>query len=114
MKHFILCIFFGAVLWGDPIEVTIIYGNDKPDKVSNTEYTEGMSALDLLKKVSSVETAQNGQFTFVRSIDGVQSVVGKFGWFYMINGETTHKMAQNYRLKDVLSMTWVYRVEACY
>lgn len=115
MKYFLAVIFFGlSLLRADPIEVTIIYGNDKPDKVINTEYTEGMSALDLLKKVSSVETAQNGPFTFVRSIDGVQSVVGKFGWFYMINGETTHKMAQNYRLKDALTMTWFYKVEACY
>lgn len=115
MKYFLTVIFFGLyLLRADPIEVTIIYGNDKPDKVINTEYTEGMSALDLLKKVSRVETSQSGPFTFVRSVDGVQSVVGKFGWFYMINGETTHKMAQNYILKDALTMTWVYRVEACY
>lgn len=114
MKTWLLTIILGTVLWADPIEVTIIYGNDKPDKVINTEYTEGMSALELLKKVSHVETSQSGPFTFVRSIDGVQSVVGKYGWFYMINGEATHKMAQNYSLKDVMNMIWIYRVEACY
>ncbi len=113
MKQFILFL-LTLNLWADPIEVTIIYGNEKPDKVINTEYTEGMSALELLKKVSCVETSQNGPFSFVRSVDGMQSVVGKFGWFYMINGEATHKMAQNYLLKDALTMTWVYRVEACY
>lgn len=114
MKTWLLTIILGTVLWADPIEVTIIYGNDKPDKVVNAEYAEGMSALELLEKVSRVETSQSGPFTFVRSIDGVQSVIGKYGWFYMINGEATHKMAQNYLLKDVMSMTWVYRVEACY
>jgi len=114
MKAWLLTIIFGTVLWTDPIEVTIIYGNDKPDKVINTEYTEGMSALELLKKVSTVETEQKGDFIFVRSIDGMRSVVGKFGWFYMINGEATHKMAQNYVLKDASTMTWFYKVEACY
>lgn len=114
MKQFLLTLFFAAALWGDPIEVTVIYGNGTPDKVVTTEYREGTSALELLKQVSSVVTAKNGKFTFVRSIDGVESVVGKFGWFYLINGESVHKMAENYLLKDAKSMTWVYRVEACY
>ncbi|MFY9142903.1 DUF4430 domain-containing protein [Sulfuricurvum sp.] len=114
MKIFALISFFTAALWADPIEVTIIYGNNLPDKVITTDYTEGTTALELLKKVSSVETAQKGKFTFVRSVDGVQSVVGKFGWFYLINGESVHQMAQNYILKDALTMTWVYKVEVCY
>jgi hypothetical protein len=114
MKQFILTLIFAIGLWGNPIEVTLIYGNGYPDKVVTTEYSEGMNALELLKRVSNVVTAKNGKFTFVRSIDGVKSVVGKFGWFYLINGESVHKMAENYVLKDVKSMTWLYRVEACY
>lgn len=115
MKYFTFILLFGLVtLWSDPIEVTIIYANDTPDKVVKTEYTEGTTALELLKKVSRVETTQKGKFIFVRSVDGVKSVVGKFGWFYLINGESVHKMAQNYLLKDAKTMTWVYKVEACY
>jgi hypothetical protein len=114
MKYFILTLFFAVTLWGNPIEVTIIYGNDKPDKVITTEYVEGTTALELLKRVSHVETSQKGKFTFVRSVDGVQSVVGKFGWFYLIDSQSVHKMAQNYILKDAKTMTWVYKVEACY
>ena len=114
MKHFILTLFFAATLWGNPIEVTIIYGNDKPDKVVMSEYAEGATALELLKRVSNVETSQKGKFTFVRSVDGVASVVGKYGWFYLIDGESVHTMAQNYVIKDAKTMTWIYKVEACY
>jgi Domain of unknown function (DUF4430) len=114
MKQLGLVLFLYMGVFANDIEVTIIYGNDKPDKVVTAAYSEGTSALELLKRVSSVVTAKNGSFTFVRSVDGVESVVGKFGWFYLINGESVHKMAENYVLKDAKSMTWVYRVEACY
>jgi hypothetical protein len=114
MKHLLLILFFAVTVWGNPIEVTIIYGDTKPDKVVVSEYAEGITALELLKKVSHVETEEKGKFTFVRSIDGKKSVVGKFGWFYLIDGESVHTMAQNYVLKDVKTMTWVYKVEACY
>ncbi|MFZ2890288.1 DUF4430 domain-containing protein [Sulfuricurvum sp.] len=114
MKYLLSILFFAVALWGEPIEVTIIYGNEKPDKVITTDYPKGITALELLKSVSRVETAQKGKFTFVRSVDGVQSVVGKFGWFYLIDGQSVHKMAQNYVLEDAKTMTWVYKVEACY
>lgn len=114
MKHFLMTLFVSATLWSDVIEVTIIYGNDKPDKVVIAEYTQGATALEVLKQISHVETSQKGKFTFVRSVDGVQSVVGKYGWFYLIDGQSVHKMAQNYLLKDAKTMTWLYKVEACY
>jgi len=114
MKFIVLVLLLGWQLFADEIDVTIIYGNDMPDKVVRTTYKEGTTALELLKQVSNVVTAKNGKFTFVRSVDEVQSVVGKFGWFYLIDGKSVHKMAENYVLKDAKSMTWVYRVEACY
>lgn len=114
MKYFSLILFFAVTLWSNPIEVTIIYGDTKPDKVVMSEYTEGITALELLKKVSRVETEQKEKFTFVRSVDGKKSVIGKFGWFYLIDGQSVHTMAQNYVLKDAKTMTWVYKVEACY
>ncbi|MDP3119408.1 MAG: DUF4430 domain-containing protein [Sulfuricurvum sp.] len=102
-------------IFANDIEVTIIYGNDTPDKVVTTTYTEGTTtALDLLKQVSDVVTVKTGKFTFVRSIDGVQSKVGKFGWFYLMDGNSVKKMAENYVLKSEKSMMWVYKVEACY
>jgi hypothetical protein len=114
MKQMLFIILCAVALWAKPIEVTIIYGDGRADKVVVSEYTEGITALELLKKVSRVETEQKGKFTFVRSIDGKKSVVGKFGWFYLIDGQSVHKMAQNYVLEDAKTMTWVYKVEACY
>lgn len=102
-------------VFANDIEVTILYGNDKPDKVVATTYKEGeTTALELLKQVSDVVTAKTGKFTFVRSIDGVQSKVGKFGWFYLIDGSSVEEMAENYVLKSEKSMLWLYKVEACY
>ncbi|OYZ64589.1 MAG: hypothetical protein B7Y17_03745 [Sulfuricurvum sp. 24-42-5] len=86
-----------------------------PDKVVNTTYDEGATtALDLLKQVSDVVTAKKGRFTFVRSIDGVEWNEQKFGWFYLMDGKSVKKMAENYVLKNEKSMMWVYKVEACY
>ena len=114
MKHIGTLLLLCVTMFANDIAVTILYGNGKPDKVIQTTYTPGMSALDLLKKVSSVQTSKTGKFLFVRSIDGVKSDVGKFGWFYLIDGESVATTAENYLLKDAKSMLWVYKVEACY
>jgi hypothetical protein len=114
MKAVLFTLFLGSALWAKPIVVTIIYGEGRADKVLNADFAEGITALELLKKVSQIETEEKGKFTFVRSIDGKKSVVGKYGWFYLIDGESVHTMAQNYVLKDAKTMTWIYKVEACY
>lgn len=104
--------FLGA--FAENLTVTIQYGNAIPDKTVETTYTPGMSALDALRQVSRVETSQTGSYLFVRSIDGVRSQVGKFGWFYTVDGHTVHQTAQNYVLDHARTMTWSYKVEACY
>lgn len=101
-------------IFANELEVTILYGNGKPDKVIQTTYSEGMRALDVLQQISRVETSKTGNYRFVRSIDGVQSQIGKFGWFYLIDGESVHTTAENFILNDAKTMTWVYKVEACY
>lgn len=115
MKFIALVFTIGLSVFANDIEVTVVYGNDKPDKVVTTTYIEGTTtALELLKQVSDVVTAKKGRFTFVRSIDGVQSKVGKFGWFYLMDGNSVKNMAENYVLNSEKNMMWVYKVEACY
>ncbi|HEX5711493.1 MAG TPA: DUF4430 domain-containing protein [Sulfuricurvum sp.] len=114
MKYIGALLLLGVSVFANDIEVTILYGNGKPDKAIQTTYTPGMSALEVLKKVSSVQTSKTGKFLFVRSIDGVKSQIGKFGWFYLIDGASVPTTAQNYVLKDAKHMLWVYKVEACY
>lgn len=106
----LLCTFGFA---GD-IAVTIKYSNGMPDKTVHTTYSEGMTAMELLKKVAKVKATKTGRYLFVRSIDGVRSQKGKLGWFYTINAKETNKMASSYILNDAHSMTWTLRAEACY
>lgn len=115
IRFFIVLLSTSLSLAAQEIDVTIVYGDGRPERTIRTTYTpKETTALELLQKVSHVETEQKGKFTFVRSIDGMKSVVGKFGWFYLIDGQSVHKMAQNYRLENAGTMTWVYKVEACY
>ncbi len=114
MKSLFLAFLITLPVFAESLTVTIVYGNSKPDKTSVMTYIPGMSALDALRQVSTVETSQTGTFLFVRSIDGVRSDVGKFGWFYLIDGQKAGVTAEHYRLKDAQTMTWYYGVEACY
>jgi len=114
MKLIVLSVFLALQCWGENLTVTLHYGDVKPDKVIEMTYSSGMSALDALNRISRVETSKTGQYRFVRSIDGVQSQIGKFGWFYLIDGESVNAMAENFILNDAKTMTWVYKVEACY
>lgn len=113
MKYLNLLLFFCLSVSAKEIEVTIVYGNETADKAITANYKEGTTALELLKQISKVEAVKNGKFTFVRSVDGVSSEVGKFGWFYLINGRSVNEMAENHVLKNAKSMTWIYKVEKC-
>lgn len=115
MKIILLFFVLGLHLIANEIEVTIIYGNGSLHKIVQTTYEENKTtALELIQNVSDVKVHKNGKFTFVRSIDGVESQIGKYGWFYLIDGQSVHKMAENYVLKNATTMTWYYGVEACH
>lgn len=114
IKVIILFVFLALQCWGENLTVFLHYGDAKPDRVIETTYSPGMSALDVLNRISRVEASKTGNYRFVRSIDGVQSQIGKFGWFYLIDGESVNTTAENFILNDAKTMTWVYKVEACY
>lgn len=114
MKIFSILVLFAIGIFAEDLTVTIRYGNAMPDKVVQITYTGGISALDALKRVSKVQTGKTGNYLFVRSIDGVKSQIGKFGWFYTIDDKPVHTTAETTVLKDAKNMTWFYKVEACY
>ena len=113
MKFIAILLLTIVYSWAENITVTISYGDGRADKVVETTYEEGDTALEVLSKAAKITTA-SGKYKFVRSIDGKKSVPGVYGWFYLINGESPGKMASGYKLKDALSMTWYYKVEQCY
>lgn len=113
MKYIIFLFLLVSSVFSQDITVTIVYGENKADRVVETTFKSGETALAVLQKVADVKVA-NGKYKFVRSIDGHKSIKGVYGWFYFINDESTHKMANRYELNDdVLSMTWLYKVEQC-
>ena len=114
MRVLFLALLTALPVCAESLSVTIMYGKGKPEKTAVATYTPGMSALDALKQVSTVETSKTGRFLFVRSIDGVRSNVGEYGWFFLIDGQKAGMTAEHYRLKDAQTMTWYYGVEACY
>ncbi len=114
MKIMLLSVMAFLSAFAENMTVTIHYGGGHPDKTAETTYTPGMSALEVLRQVSRVETSETGSYTFVRSIDGVRSQIGKFGWFYLIDGKSVPKTADAFRLENAQTMTWIYKVEACY
>lgn len=113
MKYFIVLFFATIQLLANEITVTISFGNDKEDKVITTTYENGDTALDILNKVADIEVSK-GKYKFIRSIDGQKSIPGTYGWFYLIDGEPTKKMASTYQLNDAFTMLWYYKVEDCY
>ncbi|MFA5215151.1 DUF4430 domain-containing protein [Sulfuricurvum sp.] len=114
MKPLFVLALFVLTLFAEDMVVTIRYNNGMPDKVVQTTYTPGASALSVLQQVSAVQTSKTRKYLFVRSIDGVQSQIGTFGWFYTIDEKPVNTTAQNTLLKDTKTMMWVYKVEACY
>ena len=60
MKLIVLSVFLALHCWGENLTVTLHYGDAKPDKVIETAYSPGMSALDVLKRISRVETSKTG------------------------------------------------------
>jgi len=114
MTKFILIVLLAVFSFANDIFVTVDYGKEKLVKKVHTSYESGKtSALELLKKVSVVKVSK-GKYKFANSIDGVKSKHKTYGWFYMLDGKATKIMASDFILKNEKSMTWSYKVSACY
>jgi len=114
MTKFLILLLLSAFSYANNIAITIDYGKNRANKKVYTIYNSGrVSALDLLKRVADVKVSK-GKYKFANSIDGVKSKVKTYGWFYTIDGKATKKMASDYILTNEKSMTWTYKISACY
>jgi len=114
MKIFVVTFLLVSVSFANNIYVTIHYGGKKADKKVYTTYESGeTTALELLQKVAVVKVAK-GKYKFANSVDGVQAIVRSHGWFYMLDGKSTKKMASDWVLTDEKEMQWSYKRSACY
>ena len=97
-----------------PMTITIDYGDQRPSRSVTTDAAPDATALEVLRQVADLKMRDVGTFRFVTSIDGVKSIPGKMGWFYALDGIKAKELASTGRVGEARTMSWSYRVEACY
>ncbi|WP_319226462.1 DUF4430 domain-containing protein [Draconibacterium orientale] len=99
---------------GEKVTVEIDFGSLKYPKLKiETNWKEGLSALEALQFVAEVKTHPLGQYVFVDEIDGVKGVPNQSVWYYKINGEPAKKVAINQPLESGDVITWIYKQDVC-
>ncbi|WP_163323299.1 DUF4430 domain-containing protein [Draconibacterium mangrovi] len=99
---------------GEKVTVEIDFGSLKHPKLKiETNWKEGLSALEALQFVAEVKTHPVGQYVFVDEIDGVKGVPNQSVWYYKINGEPAKKIATDQPLKNGDIITWIYKQDVC-
>ena len=108
-----LTVFCTAVFASDKMKVGIDYGGTYETREAETEWTNGVTALEALKSVAQVETHQVKDYIFVTSIDGVKGKRGDKAWYYEINGKRADKLAFRRVLNKNDSTKWLYKKDVC-
>lgn len=99
---------------GEKVTVEIDFGSTSHPKLKiETNWKEGLSALEALQFVAEVKTHPLGQYVFVDAIDGVKGEPNKSVWYYKINGEPAKKIAINQPLESGDKITWIYKQDVC-
>lgn len=93
--------------------MTIDYADKKPLEIIEVEFTQGMTALELLQRAAKTSTKKVGKYIFVSSINEVKSHSKNMGWFYEIDGVGAKKMASDNILKEVKKVKWTFKIANC-
>ena len=121
LKVFLVFLFVGVIslssnlVANNPkgVTVEIDYGGLKPEKKIETNWREGLSALEALQFVAHVSTHPVGEYVFVSGIDKIAGTPNKDVWYYKINGESAKKIAINQELKKGDVVTWIFKQDVC-
>jgi hypothetical protein len=108
-----LTVLCAAACAGESVNVGIDYGNVRKFRGAETQWQEGVTALEVLQSVAQVETHQVGEYVFVTSIDGVKGIRGDKAWYYEINGRHADKLAFVRVLNKNESTRWIYKKDVC-
>ncbi len=95
------------------VNVGIDYGNVRHPRGVETEWKEGVTALEVLQSIAQVETHLVGKHVVVTSIDGVIGKRGDMAWYYEINGKRADKLAFARVLNKNESTRWIYKKDVC-
>lgn len=108
-----IALFAQNLMAAKTVLVTLDYAEKKALEIVKVEFTEGMTALELLQRAAKISIKKAGKFNFVRSINGVQSHSKSRGWFYQIDGKDAEKMACDNVLGDIKTMKWEFKIANC-
>jgi len=91
--------------------ILISFGEDKrilsSQSVQNVEIPEGQTALDLTKKVATVEATGEGEMAFVTAINGRAANKSKREfWEFIVNGEPAEVGAGSYKVRSGDKIEW--------
>jgi hypothetical protein len=95
------------------VTVQINYGTYRTMRDTIIKANAGITALEALQYISSVETHPKGKYVFVTAIDSVKGVRGVMAWYYEVNKKSTKKLAINQPLQDGDVVTWIYKTDVC-
>jgi hypothetical protein len=109
----LLAVLCATVCASDNTKVGIDYGDVQETREAETQWTNGVTALEALKSVAQVETHQVNDYIFVTSIDGVKGKRGDKAWYYEINGKRADKLAFRRVLDKDDSTKWTYKQDVC-
>lgn len=100
---------------GNKNKVTVeINSNDKnPLLKIETNWEEGLTALEALQFVAEVKTHPAAKYVFVAAINGVEGEPNKGVWYYEINGQPAKKIAINQPLQKGDVVTWIFKQDVC-
>jgi len=98
---------------GESVNVGIDYGNVLQSREAETQWKEGITALEVLQSIAHVETHQVGNYVFVTSVDGVKGKRGDKAWYYVISGKRADKLAFERILYKDESTRWIYKKDVC-
>ena len=99
---------------GEKVIVEIDFGSlNHPKLKIETNWKEGLSALEALQFVAEVKTHPVGQYVFVDEIEGVKGEPNKSVWYYKINGEPAKKVAIDQPINHGDKITWIYKQDVC-
>ncbi|NUO08952.1 MAG: DUF4430 domain-containing protein [Candidatus Brocadia sp.] len=95
------------------VTIEINYGGMQQNREVKVAWKQGVTALEALQSVATVETRKVGEFLLVVSIDGVEGKRGDMAWYYDLNGKHATSVANKYILHEGDHMKWEYTKDVC-
>jgi hypothetical protein len=118
-----MCVIFflmgASMLWAGEndgarkIVIEIEYGKNHEPRTVEVLLEKSQTVLELLQKVSTVETHPAGKYVFVTAIDEVAGKRGETAWYYTIDGESPKEVAYSKVIDKESHIKWTYKKDVC-